>query len=267
MRAIGLEYLSVFGMHPAEYVELAARVGFSCVGLNLTGAPNRLGSLPSYDLRTDAGVRRATRQRLRDAGVRLSVMEGFPITPGSDVSAMGPWLDWSAEMGARAICAVSVERDRNRSHDQFAQLTRQASQRGLTTTTEVGAGILKNLDRALEMVSRVDDSNFALLIDTMHFFRSGASLQEFAALKPGLVTHVQLCDVPMPAVMSDYMQEALYERRAPGDGDLPLRELAPLLPQCATIGLEIPARSQIADGANLERFLTQCLLKAQSIMQ
>ena len=266
MRAIGLEYLSVFGMDPVDYVELAARVGFSGVGLNLVGAPNRPDSVPPHDFRTDAALRRATRQRLRDTGLHLSLMEGFAITPDHDVAVMERWLDWSAEMGASAICAVSVERDRSRSQDQFAALADQARQRGLTTATEVGAGILKNLDKAIDMVSKVDDPDFVLLIDTMHFFRSGSNVANFAALERRRVGYVQLCDVPMPALIDDYMEEALYERRAPGDGDLPLRELALLLPPDITISLEIPARAQTVAEGSLDNFLGYCLSAARRML-
>lgn len=265
MRPIGLEYLSTFGMQPARYIELAARTGFSSVGLNLGGAANPVGPGPRYNLRHAPELRPQISQALRDTGIGLSLMEGFAITPASDVAQFSHDLDWVAAMGAKAICAVSLERDRARSRDQFALLTALARARGLATTTEVGAGILKDLERSLAMVRSVDDPGFSLLIDTMHFFRSGAGVDDFAALEPGMIGHIQLCDVPMPALVADYMDEALNERRMPGDGDLPLQALARLIPAEVTVGLEIPARSQLVGGAITETFLRTCLRRSKDL--
>lgn len=265
MRPIGLEYLSVFGMHPAHYVELAARIGFSSVGLNLGGAANRPDSAPRFDLRDDRALRHEVAVALRENGIGLALIEGFAILPGAEVDQWRTHLDWIADLGAHAICAVSLERDRGRSRDQFARLASLAGERGLATTTEVGAGILKNLQRSLEMVRSVDEPGLTLLIDTMHFFRSGGSLDDLAALEPHLIGHVQVCDVPMPARIADYMEEALHERRAPGDGDLPLRALVRLLPRDVPVGLEIPVRSQLVEGAVSEAFLRACLRRARNL--
>jgi sugar phosphate isomerase/epimerase len=90
---------------------------------------------------------------------------------------------------------------------------------------------------------------------------------DFAALDPTVVGHIQLNDVPMPAVIENYMEEALYERRAPGDGDLPLREFLQHVPRAVVIGLEIPIRSQAERGMGPRERLTRCVAQARAMMQ
>ena len=75
---------------------------------------------------------------------------------------------------------------------------------------------------------------------------------DLAALDPAVIGHVQLCDVPMPAQIESYMEEALYERRAPGDGDLPLADFVELVPEDVPIGLETPIRSEAEAGIGPE---------------
>src|SRR5690606_12659160 len=96
----------------------------------------------------------------------------------------------------------------------------------LKVSAEMGSlGPLKQVGPALEVVRGVGLPNFSLLIDTMHFFRLGNTVAEFAALDPALVGYVQLADAPWEARFETYMEEAMYERMAPGDGELPLAEL------------------------------------------
>lgn len=263
---IGLECLSVFGLHPVEFVRLAADLGCGHVSLNLSGPANRLAQYPDISWGDDAGLRRDVAQALRQSVVGLALVEGFTIAPGMSAGDHAGALDMVADMGARAICAVSLERDRERGHAEFAQLAELAAQRGLVTTTEVGAGVLRNLARAAAALAAVASPHFRLLIDTMHFFRSGSTIADLAALDPAVIGHVQLCDVPMPAVIESYMEEALWERRAPGDGDLPLAEFVALVPDGVVIGLEIPVRSQALAGVGPHDRLGRCVAAARGLL-
>ena len=148
---------------------------------------------------------------------------------------------------------------------QFRQLAELAADRGIFTTTEVGAGVVRNLRVALELAAAVNHPHFGLTVDTMHFFRFGATIADFAAIDPVLIRHVQICDVPMPAIMQNYMEEALFERRAPGDGDLPLAEFVGHIPAHTTIGLEIPIRSQAEQGISHRDRLDRCVRKAREL--
>lgn len=267
MNPLGLECLSVFGLHPVEFIRLAAELGCGHVSLNFQRSANRLPTYPEASFRDDPTLRREIGAALGDCGVELALMEGFALTPQNSADDHAGDLDMTAELGAKAICAVSLDRDMGRTHAQFARLAEMAAARGLVATTEVGAGVIRSLGAALEAVRQVNDPGFRLLIDTMHFFRSGSTVADFAALDPAFVGHIQLCDVPMPAAIASYMEEALYERRAPGDGDLPLAEFIAHVPENVAIGLEVPIRSEAEAGIAPRERLERCVEAARRLLQ
>jgi sugar phosphate isomerase/epimerase len=176
-------------------------------------------------------------------------------------------LDHACELGAAAICTISMDRDAGRTHSEYARLAEMAGERGLITTTEACAGVYRTLAKSRAAVEAVSRADFTLLIDTMHFFRSGSTVADLAALDPAVIGHIQLCDVPMPAVMESYMEEALYERRAPGDGDLPLAEFLRHVPEHVAIGLEIPIRSEAEAGVEPHERLGRCVAAARALLE
>ena len=264
-RCLGLEYLSVFGMPLRDYVALAGRIGCDFVSVNYGGASNRLGDGPEERLRDDPALRRDLAAAVADQGLFLGLVEGFAITPGTSIEDHAADLDAVARMEARSICAVSLDKDRERTADQFARLAELAAARGLLVTTEVGAGVMRNFAVACEAWSHVAQPNFTLLVDTMHFFRRGGTVSDLAAVPAGAIGHVQLCDVPMPAHMENYLEEALFERRAPGDGDLPLAAFVAAVPPAVSIGLEVPIRSEAMAGVPAEARLARCMAAARSL--
>lgn len=267
MNPLGLECLSVFGLDPVAFIALAADLGCAHVTLNLGGSANRLPIYPDRPFRNDAALQGEMARALADRGVTIGLLEGFAITPQVSAADYAGDLDMAARLGVRSICAVSLERDMARTHAQFAQLAELAWERGIATTTEVGAGVLRRLDKARAALAAVDHPAFRLLVDTMHFFRFGSTVADFAALDPAVIGHVQLCDVPMPALIDDYMEEALYERRAPGDGDLPLRRFLQHVPPGVVVGLEVPIRSEAEAGIGPHERLSRCLRQARALMR
>jgi sugar phosphate isomerase/epimerase len=266
MNPIGLECLSMFGLHPVDFIRIAGELGCSHVTLSMSSSPNRLPIYPDIAFRQDPALRRDMRSALADNAVKIGMMEGFAVLPGGSVDDFAADLDMTAELGTRAICTVSIDKDAARTHDQYARLAELAAQRGLLTTTEACAGVYRKLDLALEAARAVAHPSFSLLIDTMHFFRSGSTVADLAAIDPVLIGHVQLCDVPMPAEMDSYMEEALYERRCPGDGDLPLAEFLAQVPVGVIVGLEIPIRSEAEAGIGPRERMARCVAATRQLM-
>lgn len=265
MHDFGIENLSCFGLDPAALIRLAAELGCSHVSLNLSGAANPLDGAKRRALREDAGLRCEAIAASREAGVQVSLLEGFTIEPGTVARDLAGDLDIAAELGARAICVIGMDRDRPRAHAEVAALCDMAASRSIAVTTEFGAGTARNLERVLEMLAGVGHANFGLLIDCMHYFRSGATLADLDRIGIESVRHVQLCDVPMPAAIGDYMTEALFERRAPGDGDLPLAAFLEQIPLVVPVGLEIPIRSLAEAGIAHRDRMRRCLDRARSL--
>ncbi len=260
---VGLEYLSVFGMPLPDYVALAAHLGYGFVSVNYRGAANAPSGAAVEALKDSRQARQQFASALADTGMRLELVEGFAITPETTVADYAADLDTVAQLGARSLCAVSLDKDIGRTNAQFSTLAEMAAMRGLLVTTEAGAGVMRNFGTACATWRDVSHPNFKLLIDAMHFFRRGGTVQDLASVPPEATGHVQLCDVPMPALIENYMEEALFERRCPGDGDLPLRDFLAVVPPTVPIGLEIPIRSASDDP---ELVLQRCLSRTLALI-
>jgi sugar phosphate isomerase/epimerase len=244
---LGIELLSVFGMNPVEQVKLAADLGCGHISTGLTPFPVNPQGYAPWSLREDPALRREMIAVMRDRGVAVSLGEGFAVRPNVDVKDRGQDLDIMAELGARCLGGVAMDPDPARVTDQFGALVEMAAARGLQVTIEFSPGLaVGTLEEALALVGRLDRPNFKVLVDSMHFFRSGGEVATLAALDPGLIGYAQLCDAPRVAVDPDYMREATFERLAPGAGELPLADFIAALPRDVVIGLELPmlARAQ-----------------------
>jgi sugar phosphate isomerase/epimerase len=269
MRAQGLaiEYLSVFGLPPVEFVELVAELGVSYLSTGLTAMPLEALGYPPFSLRDDADLRRDMRTAMNDCGVGISLGEGFLIVPGTDCHAFANDLDLMRELGAPRVNTLGLDPDRNRTFDQFAVLTELAADRGMRTTLEMMPGsIVGDLDTAIAAIRHVGRPDFQLLVDTMHLARSGACAQDIRALTNGEIGYAQLSDSPVLDSMEDYLLAATFERMIPGTGTLPLADVLDALPGDIHIGLEVPMRSLAEVGVGPLDRLRPCVAAARSLL-
>jgi len=269
MNALGIERLGLFGMPPIDIVGLAAELECPCVGIGLAPAPG--GYNPdghrAWSLRDDAGERRETMAAARDLGVRIAIVEGFAVMPGHDAASFAGDLDLVAELGCDRINVVSIGKDMNQAIEGFGVVSDLAGDRGLMVSAEMGSlGPLDRIAPALEVARGVGRANFSLVIDSMHFFRLGNTLADFAALDPALVGYVQLADAPWAPRFDTYMEEAMFERMAPGEGELPLAEFLALMPADPVVSLEIPIRSLAERGVGPRERTRRCVDAARRLM-
>lgn len=267
MRAIGIEYISVFGLPPVEFVNLAADLGCSHIGTALLPMPYNPHGYPTWSLSADRALRQEMVAAMRDRGVSISLGEGFIVRPNADVRNLAADLDVMCELGVKRISTLSIDPDLSRAFDQFATLAEMANAAGVETTVEFGPRLaVADLPTALAAVRHVAQPNCRLLIDTMHLVRSGSGAADIVALDPALIGYVQLCDAPLVSRFSDYVEEAKYERMAPGAGELPLLDIIAVLPRHLPIGLEVPLRSQAERGVGPHDRLGRCVEAARSLV-
>jgi sugar phosphate isomerase/epimerase len=104
------------------------------------------------------------------------------------------------------------------------------------------------------------------MFDTMHFGRSTARISDLAAVDPQLIGYVQLCDAPRIPAIEDYMEEAMFERMVPGEGELPLLDMLAALPRERVIGLEVPLRREAESGVGPRERLGRCVAAARVLL-
>ncbi len=263
---IGVERLCVFGLPPVQFVNLAADLGCRYIGTSLAPMPYNPHGYPKWSLRADPALRRDMLAAMHHRGVSISLCEGFGIKPNGDVREYDADLHLMCELEIRRINVASIDRDVNRTFDQFARIAEMADALGIETAIEIGPGPIPDLRSALAAMRHVGRENFRLLIDTMHFFRSGSSAADIAALDPNVIGYVQLCDVPMVSKFPTYMEEALYERMVPGTGELPLLAVLAALPRHIVLGLEVPQRSLAEAGVSPYDRVARCVEAARDLL-
>lgn len=259
--------LSVFGLPPIEFVELAAELGCPRISAAIQGMPLVPLGYPACSLKDDAALRKDLLAAMDDRGVTISLGDGFLVRPGADVDALRPDLDVMAELGVPRINVVSLDPDLPRTLDQFAALTELAARRGIDTVVEPVPGLtIGDFPAGLAAAEYVGRSEFRLLVDTMHLVRSGSGASELAALDPGRIGYAQLNDTTLRPRMDNYLEEAMFERLVPGEGDLPLRDILAALPADIVIEIEVPQRSLALAGVRPIERLRPCVEAARRLL-
>jgi sugar phosphate isomerase/epimerase len=263
---MAIEFISVLGLPPVEFVKLAAELACPRIGM----APEpiaRSAMYPTWSLRNDLVLRREVSAALRHCGVTISLGEGFILAGERDVRDAGADLDLMRELGAQQVNAVSLDRDLARAFDQCGIFAELAAARGMGATLEFMPGLpIGNLEVGLAAIRHVGRANFRLLIDAMHFFRSNSSVTALSALSSAEVGYAQLCDVPRLSKHVSYADEARFERLPPGEGELPLKDFITALPGDVPVGLEIPMRARAENGTGPHARLAACLEAAETLI-
>ncbi|MDE2596105.1 MAG: sugar phosphate isomerase/epimerase [Sphingomonadales bacterium] len=254
MNRLGIEMLTLLGMPPVDYVRLAGELGCASVSTGLTGLPLAMFGItdfapwPMWSLIDDAALRRDFRAALTDSGVQIGLAEGFRARSDAEAAASAPAMDLFADLGAGRLNASCTEEDRARAFDQLGELAEMAAARGMTFTVEFVPGSqIGSLGDVLELIAHIGEGKCFALIDSMHFFRSGGTLAQLRALDPAVIGYVQLCDAPHTGE-GPYFMEAMFARRVPGTGDLPLAEFVAALPAAVPISVEVPILADLRAG-------------------
>ena len=245
-RPISLAHLTVLDTTPPELVEVAAGAGFRSIGIRLTATPSV--GVPPYDVLRDGPMLRETLRRLTDTGVSVLDTEFLRFEPDRPVGVPEGFLEVSARLGAKNVLVMSAEPEESRTLERFGELCERAAPYGLQVNLEfaIYTGV-RTLAHAASVVAKSKRANASILIDALHFSRSGGLPAHVAQVDPALFRYAQICDagpdMPRPDDTPSLIREARTGRLLPGDGVLPLRELVAALPPGLPIAIEAPDRA------------------------
>jgi sugar phosphate isomerase/epimerase len=245
-RPISLAHLTVLDTTPPELVAVAAAAGFRSIGIRLTATPSV--GIPPYDILSDGPLLRETLRRLADTGVSVLDTEFLRFEPEHPRGIPEGFLEVSARLGARHVLVMSAEPEEARTLERFCELCDRAAGFGLEVGLEfaIYTGV-RTLAHAAHVVARSKRPNASVLVDALHFSRSGGVPADIARIDPSLLRYAQICDagpeVPGPGDSSALIREARTGRLLPGEGVLPLAELVAALPTGVPLAIEAPSRA------------------------
>lgn len=240
MTPISLAHLTVLDMAPPPMIHLAADLGYDRVGLRLIRVTD---TSPGYALHEDPTALRDTRAALDATGITVNDIEFVRLTPDFRAEALRPFLQAGAVLGARHVICAPCDPDLSRMSDNLAELHALSRPLGLSSVLEFFPWTnVPDLASARAAVERTSADEVGILVDTLHFDRSGSLLADLAALPPQRLPFIHLCDAAVnpPYSTEDLLIAGREERLPPGDGQIDLTSILTRLPKNITISLEVP---------------------------
>lgn len=216
---------------PAQLIECAAACDFDFGGMWV-----------ERETWTPATTR-AIRRQAQDAGVQLLDLEVAWIMPG----APDPWLselvDIAAELGARNLLCVSSDPDMAATTAKLQTLVTRAKGTGVRVNLEFGLFTeVKTIHMARALLGNVEGEAKALLVDTLHWARSGGTAEDLASIPREWLSYCQPCDAPAQGPdTSDFdaiIDDAINRRMPLGHGGLPLDAMVGALPGDLPMAIE-----------------------------
>lgn len=261
-----LAHLTLLRCAPPELIEIAASAGYEYVSLRpiAFGQPGE----PHYPLGTDRALFSRTKTALRVTGIQLLDVELARIFPEVDIKGYLPALESAAELGGRhVLTSVWDTTDKTFISDQFSELCRLALPLGLTVDLEfVTFASIRTLAEAAAILGDCAYPNAGICVDTLHFERSGCSIDELEELPAKWFHYAQICDGPADYSSSeeDLKRVAREDRRLLGQGGIDVRRIVAHLPHMP-YSIELP-NSRLLASLGPQQFARRCLATARSYL-
>jgi sugar phosphate isomerase/epimerase len=241
---------------PLELVEAAASAGFDAVSLRLSPRDLPTGTAPT------AEILRQTNDRLNGLGLRVLDVEIARMRPDVSLDYLERLLEAGAELRAPFVLVVGDDEEEAWLAERLTDLDRLAAGYSITPVLEfMPFSQVKTLEQARRIVQAADVRRPALLVDSLHLYRTAGSAADVGALEPGLLAFAHLADGPRDPPL-DLRYEGRSNRQLPGEGELPLAEFLRALPLGLPIELEVPGQAPLRDRARaaadaIRRLLSQ----------
>lgn len=248
MNQISLAYLTVFGLAPPDHVTFAAKAGYDAVGLRLMHA---LPGEEQFPMTVGSEMLQETLSRMNDTGLSVLDVENIKLDRFADPASLAPIFDTMDRLGATKVLVTSDSADEALNIDHLSALCEFGGSYGLDFHFEFmpwtpGAATLEQAER---LVAAADAPNAHLMIDAIHFDRTGATLEQIAGLPADRFRYIQLCDAPetRPQTDEELLHQGRFERQFPGEGGLDLFGLMAALPEGIPVSLEAPRRALLEE--------------------
>jgi sugar phosphate isomerase/epimerase len=260
---LGIAHFTTINVEPLSFVEMAARIGYSAVGLRLNPA---FPGAPFYQVPVGSALMRSLRARLAETGLAVYDIEFLVIDADFKAEGLRPMLESAGELGAKRLSLCGDDPDRSRLIANFAALCDLAADYGMGVDLECMAWRkVASFADAVSVVQAAGRLNGGALVDALHLARTGGAPVDVLSAPASLIRSAQLCDAPAGRPVSEaaIIAEARSGRLPPGEGDLPLRDLLSALPDGTRLSVEVP----MTEGASPEPHARRVFVAAQRLFE
>jgi sugar phosphate isomerase/epimerase len=250
---LALAQLMALELSPPEMVRLAAQAGCQAAGIRMI--PVAPGGA-AYPLMDDAAMLRETQRAVADTGVGIGDLEIVMLKPDTKVASFLRFLEAGAKVGAKHVLVAGYDPDQARLAATFAAFCDAAAPFGLTADLEfMPWSEVPDLASAIRVADAAARPNGGVLLDALHFDRSGSRIEDIARVPRAALNYWQLCDGPRekPTTTEGLLHAARAERMFPGEGGIDLVSLVRAMPPDLPISIEVPTAELARTVGPLER--------------
>lgn len=236
-----LVHLTAIDCPPPDFIRAAAKAGYDCVSLR-TIPMGLKGEIP-HDIAKDRHLFEETVRAAKETGIVINDTENARIYDGVDIKAYEPALEAAADLSLHHILSNIWVDDKAYYTEKFGELCSLAAGYGLTVNLEfVTWASVKNLPQAAELLNAVHCENTGIVVDALHFYRSGDTVEELKKCPTGWFHFVHLCDAPaeIPKDKEALIHTGREERLYPGEGAIDMKSILNVLPAGVIRGIEVP---------------------------
>jgi sugar phosphate isomerase/epimerase len=235
-----LGHLTVLDQPPPEVIKIASKVGFKQVGLRLLASrPEAL----SYPLNKDKSMLTETLRLMRETGVNVFDVDVCKLIPTTRIGDFEPMFEVAASLGAKSVLVTCGDADMARFKDNLDAFCDLAEKYALTADLEfmLFTPLVPTLPVALRIIEEVGRANLGVMVDTIHFDRTGAAPELLKTIPRNRLNYVHLTDArsERPTSLDDLTEDSRAYRMIPGEGGLDLMSIIKNLPRNLPLCVEV----------------------------
>jgi len=236
---LGLAPLTLFRPPPLDLVKYAGEAGYDAVGFQLG-----LQDMPVSPLADDAQFLKDAKDLLERWNLAVMEVSNIVFEPERTFDEGRVLIDFARQIGASIVQATVWDDEHDRVVERLIALADYAKSLDLGITIEyMPYSMCQGFHEAYSLVKASERSNVYVLLDTLHFSRSGGVIADLDRKEASSYSFIQLCDaksvVPAP---EDLRYESVYDRLPLGEGALELGAILEKVPTNLPVSLEIPCQ-------------------------
>lgn len=248
-RKFSLAHLTVLGWNPVEMIYNARVIGYDYVSVRTISMGVSRES--DFDISKNKKLFNDMKEAMEETGIEIYDIELARIADGVDVRSYEAPFEAAARLGVRGMISSIWTDDKPFYIEQFAALCDLAAQYNLTVNLEfpTWAGVW-NLKGAMEVLGAVKKPNAGIMLDTLHVYRSGVSVEELGTIPKELLNLAHICDGPAEIPDRSDKDALIFTGRDAryyvGEGAIDIAAMVKITRPDTVLSIELPHVERVA---------------------